>query len=85
MQYDIPHEEEGCFVFEVVNNPICARSQPNILTEDSTRLEFEVGELVSIDLIQHSSTDKNNEDTISISDKFFISWISNWKTESKND
>lgn len=59
MQYDHPVEEEGCFVFEVVNNPICVRSQPNILVEDKTRLEFEVGELVAADLIVHSSDNKD--------------------------
>ena len=68
MQYELPQEEEGCFVFEVVNNEISARSQPNILTEDKTRLEFEIGELVSIDLIQHS-LDKNNGPYLRLTDR----------------
>ena len=68
MQFQHPSEEEGCFVFEVVNSPICARSQPNNLAEDKTRLEFEVGELVSVDLIQHSS-DINNGPYLRLSDR----------------
>jgi uncharacterized C2H2 Zn-finger protein len=61
-------EEEGCFVFQVINNTICVRSQPNILNEDKTRLEFEVGELVSVDLIQHSS-DQNNGPYLRLTDR----------------
>eukprot|EP00977_Amphora_coffeiformis_P017372 scaffold5610_cov157-Amphora_coffeaeformis.AAC.6 len=68
MQYDHPPEHEGCFVFQVVHNPICARSQPNTLSEDKTRLKFEPGELVSIDLIQHSS-DPNNGPYLRLSDR----------------
>jgi hypothetical protein len=67
MQFDFSPNEEGCFVFQVVNFPIGVRSQPSIDAEDKTMLEFEVGELVSIDLIQHT-TDPNNGPYLRLAD-----------------
>ena len=55
-------DEEGCFVFQVVNSSIVVRSQPTLLEEDMTRLEFDVNELVSVDLIHYPQDPKLFQD-----------------------
>jgi hypothetical protein len=48
---DLQEEIGSCFVYQVVNSSIVVRSHPTDNNEDITRLEFDVNELVSVDLV----------------------------------
>lgn len=61
-------EEHGCYVYNVVGNAVGVRSAPNVRDDSRTGTSFDIGELVSIDLVTRTQDATENGPFLRLSD-----------------